>query len=158
MNDLRNENDKTKLALSVMGNGYVIIPRNVFMDLYGDSEAECQTAWLYLALWICCNYEDRYVIINNMTFMCKRGEYIGTYQYLSRITKFTYNTVRRLIKLLAKRGLIKTKRLPVGISIYIYGYHELTCPGNTKKAEKMVLTPFQQMKAYEEKVKKGIRN
>lgn len=151
------EKKKTKAALSILGNAYIVVPRSIFADLYGSDKEEREAAWLYLLLLVQCNYEDRPVMLNGIMYNARRGEYIGTYRRLSEMARIPFGSIRRLINFLVKKGLIDSTKLSAGLRIFLYGYHELTCPGRRQPVEKMELTPFQQLMAYEEKITKGIR-
>lgn len=159
MSDLRkkDKNVKTEEALQVLGKSYLMIPRSVCANLYAFDDMQSEMAWLHLTLLIRCNYAEGPVLFNRRTYTCRKGEYIGTYNRLSEYTRLTYSTVRRLLIVLKEQGLIEITRLRGGVAIYLYGYAEYTCPGRKNSVKEMVLSPYQTLLNYEEKIAKGIQ-
>ena len=84
---MRQENkEHERVALEYMGHSFVKVPRVLYARVLSLEKEEKMLARLHLVLFISCNFDDRVVKLGNNQVMSYRGEYVGTYRELSRLS------------------------------------------------------------------------
>lgn len=120
---MRQENkEHERVALEYMGHSFVKVPRVLYNKTLIPEKEERMLAWLHLVLFISCNFDDRVVKLGNCQVVSYRGEYVGTYRELSRLSGIPFGSISRLLEKLEKRELVEIVRVPGGSVIRVNGY------------------------------------
>ena len=120
---MRQENkEHVRVALEYMGHSFVKVPRVLYARVLSLEKEEKMLAGLHLVLFISCNFDDRVVKLGNNQVVSYRGEYVGTYRELSRLSGIPFGSISRLLEKLEKRELIEIVRVPGGSVIRVNGY------------------------------------
>lgn len=117
--------EKEQMAINYLSGSYIKIPRKIFVQMCSKSSFERRTGWFHLLLIGLCYHTDGYVVLDSCKVSCRRGEYVGTYRYLSEISEFNIATVWRLMSRLSSQGLIDVTHLKGGTRIRICGYQAI---------------------------------
>lgn len=120
---MRQENkEHERVALEYMGHSFVKVPRVLYNKTLSPEKEERMLAWLHLVLFISCNFDDRVVKLGNCQVVSYRGEYVGSYRELSRLSGMPFGSISRLLEKLKKRKLVEIVRVPGGSVIRVNGY------------------------------------
>lgn len=133
MKDFMEEKDAEALAL--MGKAFIKMPRTVAKQMLSENKAERLAGRLYLSLICLCYYaEGNVTLSNNVTVLCRKGEYVGSYRKLSEQVGIDYGSIRRLLAKLKKRKQIEISPVEGGSRIRVCGYLQFILPPEDEKA------------------------
>lgn len=124
---MRQENkEHERVALEYMGHSFVKVPRALYYKVLTSKKEEKMLARLHLVLFISCNYDYKTVKLGNNWVPGYRGEYVGTYRELSRLSGIPFGSISRLLEKLQKQKLIEITRVPGGSVIRVNGYDKFS--------------------------------
>jgi DNA-binding MarR family transcriptional regulator len=121
---------------SYYGKGFIVIPRNLIVRICSDDDAERTKAWILLCLFHLSFFADGKVMLGDLSFECRRGEWIGTHRQLAKLSHIPSGNIARLLKQLAGQGLITLTRLPGGTRICLLDYDAYAAKGEEKARKK----------------------
>ncbi len=151
---LKSEKECEHDALSYWGKAYLKLPRVVLRMYFSDDPGERETGRIFFVLFAKCSYATGKIRWSDMEVLIHRGEYISTYSCLAQLTGISYHSLRHRMKQMQQKGMIRINRMKGGIRVYLFGYGGFT--GGIENGGADLLTPFQQMAAYEERLRNGI--
>lgn len=121
--------EKEKITIHYLSGSYLRIPRKVINRMLIGTPAERQVGWLHLSLINICFHTDGFVHLQGKRKMsCAKGEYVGSYRDLEKLTGICYGSIGRLLQQLENECLIETTRIENRTRIRVCGYDWLTDP------------------------------
>lgn len=106
-----------------LGQSFVRIPRKVLAMVFHGKGQEKTVGLVYLMLLSEVYFAEGRVVLQKRSYICKRGEYMGTCKALSEGIGMSMASVRRGLKWLKEEGLIEISPLEDGCRIRVCGYH-----------------------------------
>lgn len=114
----RNNNQVTAL----LGKAFVRLPRKILNMSMGSVRKDRDLAKLYIALVTKAFYISGSVSLGRYRHICRRGEFIGTYDELAILTRISRGSIGYYLRLLAEDRLIVINAVTGGTRIGICGY------------------------------------
>lgn len=105
-----------------LGKAFVRLPRKVLNMFIHPAKKERHLANIYIALITRAFFVDGTVTLGRHKHVCRRGEYVGTYQELSTLTCISRGSIGYYLRLLETDHLIVTNTITGGTRIGICGY------------------------------------
>ncbi len=109
---------------TMLGNTFLIMPRKASYMLFHKEEFARQTGRLVVALITHANYSDSYKWWSGVHYKCFKGEYIGNYKELARLTDLKKSIIKKAINELKKNKIIEVKKIRHGCRIILTGYQQ----------------------------------
>lgn len=117
-------NEKTNKFNSLEG-GFLKMPREVLNEMIDCRIASHNKHLIFTAILVKAYFVDGKVRFNNQYFVCRRGEYVGSYKELSEILGLSPSCIGRYIRRLQQEGLLSVVRGQNSIKIIINNYDEI---------------------------------
>lgn len=119
---MNKEQENCTLVATLLGKAFIRLPRKILDMWMLSGKKDRAKAKAYIALITKAFYVDGPVKLRSYKHVCRRGEYVGTYQELSKLTGITAGSVGHYLRLLVDDGLIRVKTIPGGVCIGIVEY------------------------------------
>ncbi|MCD7935891.1 MAG: hypothetical protein LUG98_03445 [Tannerellaceae bacterium] len=105
---------------------YIRIPRIIAEGMVSEDIAERNENRVYGALFILCNYGKFKREYKGKKYICKAGDFIGSYRDIEAVTGIHFTIVGRVIRKLEQKGHIETQPVKGGQLFRILFYDHLT--------------------------------
>lgn len=140
----KEQKDDTQMS-NLLGKAFIRLPRKILNMSICPVKRERCLAQMYITLVTRAFYTDGFVTLNRHKCVCRRGEFVGTYQELSNLTGISRGSIGYFLKLLEEMHLIVINVITGGTRIGINGYDYFSgyevktnkLPGNTKAVPTM---------------------
>lgn len=109
-------------AADLLGKAFIRMPRKVLNMAIQPVKKERRFAVLYITLITRAFFTDGVATLGNHKYICRRGEYVGTYLELSKFTGISIGSIGYYLRLLELDHLIVMNTMTGGSRIGICNY------------------------------------
>ncbi len=126
-------------ALEYFGKAYICLPRKIVNRQLSPSPAERNIGFIHFVLFCKCNYErSASSVVREVENV---GEWITTYEHISRIASLPVKTVRRCVHTLLSEELIEVERVGRYTLFRVCGYEPFVHAGSGGRRSSAQLAP-----------------
>jgi len=132
-------------ALKYFGKAYICLPRKIVDRQLNPSPTERNIGFIHFVMFCKCNYE--WSTSSTLCGIEKKGEWITTYDQISRIASLPVKTVRRCVRVLLLEELIESDRIGRYTLFRVCGYKPFvraagnSCPSAPEASGRHPYTP-----------------
>lgn len=114
--------ERVECKLESLGKSFVKMPRKVLAMSFSHQKNDRMYARIFMALVSMCYFKEGVVKLGKYVYICRRGEYLGSYRELANRTDVSFGSIGYYLKALSDDGLIEYEPVAGGSRIKVCNY------------------------------------